>query len=214
MLRPVAAAFDPELLERARRTLARRDPVLRALIRRVGPCGLRRRGDPYRALLRSVLYQQLAGAAARAIHARLRARFGGRDPRPGALLAIRDAELRAVGLSRQKIAALRSIAEHFDDGRVDGRALARMDDDAVIACVTQMRGVGLWTAHMLLMFSLGRPDVLPVGDYGIRKGVQALYGLPELPERAELERVASRWRPWRSVASWYVWRYADPGEQD
>jgi DNA-3-methyladenine glycosylase II len=212
MLRPVAAAFDPELLERARRTLARRDPVLRALIRRVGPCGLRRRGDPYRALLRSVLYQQLAGAAARAIHARLR--FGGRDPRPGALLAIRDAELRAVGLSRQKIAALRSIAEHFDDGRVDGRALARMDDDAVIACVTQMRGVGLWTAHMLLMFSLGRPDVLPVGDYGIRKGVQALYGLPELPERAELERVASRWRPWRSVASWYVWRYADPGEQD
>jgi DNA-3-methyladenine glycosylase II len=210
MLRPVAAAFDPELLERARRTLARRDPVLRALIRRVGPCGLRRRGDPYRALLRSVLYQQLAGAAARAIHARLRARFGGRDPRPGALLAIRDAELRAVGLSRQKIAALRSIAEHFDDGRVDGRALARMDDDAVIACVTQMRGVGLWTAHMLLMFSLGRPDVLPVGDYGIRKGVQALYGLPELPERAELERVASRWRPWRSVASWYVWRYADP----
>jgi DNA-3-methyladenine glycosylase II len=210
----VAAGFDVETLERARRNLARRDPVLRPLIRRVGPCGLRRRGDPYRALLRSVLYQQLAGAAAAAIHARLRARFDGRDPRPGALLAACDAELRAVGLSRQKIAALRSIAEHFDDGRVSGRRLARMDDDAVVECVTQIRGVGVWTAHMLLMFSLGRPDVLPVGDYGIRKGVQSLYGLRELPRPAELERMAERWRPWRSVASWYVWRHADPDEKD
>jgi 3-methyladenine DNA glycosylase/8-oxoguanine DNA glycosylase len=210
----VAAAFDLETLERACRVLARRDPVLRPLIRRVGPCGLRRRGDPYRALLRSVLYQQLAGAAAAAIHARLRARFDGRDPRPGALLAAHDAELRAVGLSRQKIAALRSIAQHFDDGRVSGRRLARMDDDTVVECVTQIRGVGVWTAHMLLMFSLGRPDVLPVGDYGIRKGVQSLYGLRDLPGRAELEGVAERWRPWRSVASWYVWRHADPDEKD
>jgi DNA-3-methyladenine glycosylase II len=84
-----------------------------------------------------------------------------------------------------------------------------MGDDEVIECVTQIRGVGVWTAHMLLMFSLGRPDVLPVGDYGIRKGVQNLYGLRELPGRAELERVGERWRPWRSVASWYVWRHAD-----
>jgi len=205
----VAAFPDGETLERARRSLARRDPVLRPLIRRVGPCGLRRRGDPYGALVRSVLYQQLAGAAAAAIHARLRARFGGRDPRPAALLAARDAELRAIGLSRQKIAALRSIAEHFDDGRVSGRRLARMVDDQVIECVTQIRGVGVWTAHMLLMFSLGRPDVLPVGDYGIRKGVQSLYGLRALPGRAELERVGERWRPWRSVASWYVWRHAE-----
>jgi DNA-3-methyladenine glycosylase II len=210
----MANSLDGESLERARRSLARRDPVLRPLIRRVGSCGLRRRGDPYGALVRSVLYQQLAGAAAAAIHARLRARFGGRDPRPGALLAARDAELRAIGLSRQKIAALRSIAEHFDDGRVSGRRLARMGDEEVIECVTQIRGVGVWTAHMLLMFSLGRPDVLPVGDYGIRKGVQNLYGLRELPGRAELERVGERWRPWRSVASWYVWRHADPDEQD
>jgi DNA-3-methyladenine glycosylase II len=203
----MAGPFDGETLDRARRSLARRDPVLRPLIRRVGPCGLRRRGDPYGALVRSVLYQQLAGAAAAAIHARLRARFGGRDPRPEALLAARDAELRAVGLSRQKIAALRSIAAAFDGGAVSARRLGRMDDDAVIECVTQIRGVGVWTAHMLLMFSLGRPDVLPVGDYGIRKGVQSLYGLRELPARAELERVAERWRPWRSVASWYVWRH-------
>jgi DNA-3-methyladenine glycosylase II len=197
------------MLARARRTLPRRDPVLAPLVRSVGPCGLRATGDPYRALLRSILFQQLAGAAARAIEARLLAHFGGRYPRPEALRDARDVDLRGVGLSRQKIAAFRSAATHFSDGSVRARSLFHLSDEEVVDSVTQIRGVGVWTAHMLLMFSLGRPDVLPVGDYGIRKGAQVLYDLDELPGPRELEQIGERWRPWRSVASWYVWRYAD-----
>jgi 3-methyladenine DNA glycosylase/8-oxoguanine DNA glycosylase len=183
--------------------------VLAPLIRSVGPCGLRATGDPYRALLRSILFQQLAGAAARAIEARLLAHFSGRYPRPEALRVARDADLRSLGLSRQKIAAFRSVASHFSDGSVRARRLFQLSDEEVVGSVTQIRGVGVWTAHMLLMFSLGRPDVLPVGDYGIRKGAQLLYALDELPGTSELERIGERWRPWRSVASWYVWRYAE-----
>ncbi len=209
------ARLDAALLEKARRSLRRRDPALGGVIRRVGACRLRPRGDPYGSLVRSVLFQQLAGAAARAIDARLRGRYGGRYPRPAALLAARDAELRAVGLSRQKIAALRDIARAFEEGRVTSRRLPRLDDPAVIEAVTAIHGVGEWTAHMLLMFGLGRPDVLPVGDYGVRKAGQMLYGLPHLPGRGELEALAQPWRPYRSVASWYLWRAAEvrpPGD--
>jgi DNA-3-methyladenine glycosylase II len=189
--------------------LARRDPVLGAVIRRVGPCGLGRRGDPYRYLVRSVLYQQITGHAARAIEGRLRAGFGGRIPAPARLRAAHPARLRAAGLSRQKVASVRAIAAAFDDGLLEGRRLARLDDAAVIEAVTVLPGVGEWTVHMMLLFSLGRPDVLPVGDYGVRKGVQALYGLDALPGRRELEALAERWRPWRSVATWYLWRSQD-----
>jgi 3-methyladenine DNA glycosylase/8-oxoguanine DNA glycosylase len=198
--------LDPELLERACRSLRRRDRRLGAVIRRVGACDLRPQGDPYRSLLRSVVYQQLAGAAAAAIAGRLRRHFGGRYPRPERLLAARDAELRAVGLSRQKIATLRAVAGAFADGTLSSRRLRRMDDDAVVEAVTRIKGIGEWTAHMLLMFSLGSPDVLPVGDYGVRKGAMQLYELSELPGRSDLEALAEPWRPYRSVASWYLWR--------
>jgi DNA-3-methyladenine glycosylase II len=194
---------------RARRALMRRDPKLAAVIRRVGPCSLEHRGDPYRMLLRSVIYQQLAGAAARTIDPRLRAPWRGRYPMPEVLLAAPDRQLRAAGLSRQKIKAVRSVAEAFAARDVTNRALRAMDDDAVIAAVTQIHGIGEWTAHMLLMFSLGRPDVLPVGDYGIRKGAMQLYGLRELPKPKQLEALAEPWRPYRSIASWYLWRVAD-----
>ena len=133
----------------------RRDPRLAAVIRRVGPCSMEHRGDPYRMLLRSVIYQQLAGAAARTIDGRLRAPWRGRYPRPELLLAAPDAQLRAAGLSRQKIEAVRSVAEAFAARDVTNRALRAMDDDAVVAAVTQIHGIGEWTAHMLLMFSLG-----------------------------------------------------------
>jgi DNA-3-methyladenine glycosylase II len=199
--------LDAELLEKARRSLRRRDPRLGAVIASVGPCRLRPSGDPYRALIRSVIYQQLAGAAANAIAGRLRGRFGGRFPRPERLLAAPAAELRAVGLSRQKAATLRAVAASFADGSLSSRRLRRMDDAGVVEAVTQIKGIGEWTAQMLLIFSLGRPDVLPVGDYGVRKGVMKLYGLPALPARAELEAVAEPWRPYRSVASWYLWRH-------
>ncbi len=178
-------------------------------MRRVGPCRFDSRGDPYRGLIRSVIYQQLAGAAATAIAGRLKARHRGRFPGTRALLAESDLALREVGLSRQKIATLRAIATAFDEGVLGNRALRRLDDDGVVAEVTKLKGIGEWTAHMLLMFSLGRPDVLPVGDYGVRKGAESLYELEDLPSRAELETLAEPWRPYRSVASWYLWRAAD-----
>ena len=202
--------LDLPALERARRHLLRRDPALAPLIRRVGPCGLRPRGDPYRSLLRSVLHQQLAGAAAGAIERRLRARFGGRFPPAARLRETDDATLRGVGLSRQKSATLRAIAAAFADGTLESRRLRRLDDAAVMEAVTALPGIGPWTAHMLLMLSLGRPDVLPVGDYGVRKGAQLVYGLRELPTPRALESLAEPWRPWRSVASWYLWRRVSP----
>jgi len=195
--------------ERARRSLLRRDRRLAGVIRAAGPCGLRPSGNPYAALLQSVIYQQLAGSAASAIDRRFRRGFGGRYPKPAALLAASDASLRAAGLSRQKIAALRAVAQAFDAGELSGRRLYHMPDDAVIEAVTRVRGIGEWTAHMLLMFSLGRPDVLPVGDYGVRKSAMQLYGLEALPKRAELEALAEPWRPYRSVAAWYLWRAID-----
>jgi DNA-3-methyladenine glycosylase II len=198
--------LDEATLDRARRSLLRRDRRLAPVIRDAGACEMLPSGDPYRALMRSVVFQQLAGSAARAIAQRLRARYRGRYPKPADLLATRDAELRNVGLSRQKIAALRAIATAFDSGELSNRRLYRLDDDAVVEAVTQVRGVGEWTAHMLLMFSLGRPDVLPVGDYGVRKGAMRVYGLDDLPRRPELEAIAESWRPYRSVASWYLWR--------
>ena len=206
--------LDAALLARAQRVLCRRDSVLRPLIRQVGPCGLRWRGAPYRYLVRGVLYQQLAGAAASAIEARFKAEFGGRIPGPARLLGAPPERLRAVGLSRQKAAAVRSIAAAFLDGTVSARRLPRMEDEEVIAAVTRIRGVGVWTAHMLLMFSLGRPDVLPVGDYGVRKAARDLYGLASLPKPPELEAIAQRWQPYRSVACWYLWRHAEIGTPD
>jgi DNA-3-methyladenine glycosylase II len=198
--------LDPKSIAVARRSLARRDPRLARLMREVGPCRIELRGDPYRALLRSVLYQQLAGNAARAIERRLCAPYRGRYPKPSDLLSARDAELRAAGLSRQKMAALRAVAEAFDSRALDNRKLRRMDDDAVVEAVTRVHGIGTWTAHMLLMFSLGRPDVLPTGDYGVRKGAMLVYGLRDLPKPKELEAIGEPWRPWRSVGSWYMWR--------
>jgi DNA-3-methyladenine glycosylase II len=171
-------------------------------------------GDPYRQLVRSVIYQQLRGKAAAAIAGRLRARHGGRFPAPARLLASPDAELREVGLSRQKIAALRGVAAAFADGSLDNRRLYRMDDAAVVEAVTRLHGIGEWTAHMLLMFSMGRPDVLPVGDYGVRKGAMSLYRLRELPKPRDLEVLGERWRPWRSVAAWYLWRHTEAATAD
>jgi DNA-3-methyladenine glycosylase II len=202
-------SFDSAELERARRSLARRDPRMRPLIRQVGACRMQLRGDPYRALVRSVLYQQLAGAAAAAIERRLKAGYRGRYPRAEVLAEASDAQLRSAGLSRQKMATVRGVARAFSDGTLSNRRLRRMDDEAVIEAVTQIKGIGEWTAHMLLMFSLGSLDVLPVGDYGVRKGAQQLYGLAEMPKPKELESLGERWRPYRSVASWYLWRQTE-----
>lgn len=210
---PPADRLDAALLARAERALRRRDPVLRPVIRAAGPCALRPRGDPYRFLVRSILQQQVAGAAAAAVERRLRAAFGGRIPAAERLAAAPDATLRGAGLSRQKAAGVRAVAAAFRDGELRARRLARLSDAEVIEAVTRIRGVGVWTAHMLLLTSLGRPDVLPVGDYGVRKAARDLYALPSLPGRAELEALARerRWRPYASVVTWYLWRSTELG---
>ena len=191
----------------ARRALSRADPVLGAVIARAGPCPLRAAGQPYRYLVRSILYQQLAGAAAAAIERRFLELFEGATPRPEVLLATRRDRLRRAGLSRNKVEAVRAVATAVASGELRERQLWYLDDAEVVAQLVRIRGVGEWTAHMLLMSALGRPDVLAVGDYGVRKGAELLYGLEAPPGRRELEALAEPWRPWRSVACWYLWRH-------
>ena len=172
-----------------------RDPVMRDIVERAGPFIIEARGEPYEALLRPVLYQQLAGAAAAAIERRFLALFDDRIPKPPQLAEATDEALRGVGLSRQKASYLRSIAVHFADGTLTNRDLHKSSDDEVIEKVTQIKGVGRWTADMLLMFCLGRPDVLPVGDLGVRNSMMLAYGLDEPPSAAKMEEIASRGGP-------------------
>jgi len=201
--------LTPELLAHGAAHLQRADARLAAVIERVGPCALRLRKGIYNSLFRSVLYQQLAGNAAAAIERRVQAHFGGRVPLPADFLRADAADLRRAGLSRQKLAYLRDLAAHFADGRLRAQRLARMTNEEIVAAVTTVHGIGEWTAHMLLIFSLGRPDVLPVGDYGVRKGMQQLYRLRDLPKPHTMERIATPWRPYRSIAAWYLWRSID-----
>lgn len=193
----------------ARRHLMKSEPVMRDLVRRVGPYAIEVRGAPYQSLLRAILYQQLAGPAAAAIERRFLAMFAGRIPRPAELAPLSDEALRTAGISRQKARYMRSIAEHFDSGQLSDRKLLRMPDEDVIDAVTQIKGVGRWTADMLLMFCLGRPDVLPVGDLGIQNAMKLAYGLDAPPKPAEMEAIAEAWRPYRSAGSWYLWRRSD-----
>jgi DNA-3-methyladenine glycosylase II len=193
----------------ARRHLSRRDPVMRDITKRVGPLEIEARGQPYQSLLRAILYQQLAGPAAAAIERRLLATFGNQIPTPSQLSALPDEGFRAAGVSRQKMGYMRSLAAEFDTGRLKDAAIVRASDDDVIAMVTEVKGVGRWTADMLLMFCLGRPDVLPVGDLGIRASMKAAYGLSDLPPPEVMEHIAEPWRPYRSAGSWYLWRRSE-----
>lgn len=205
-MRRRALPYDAEA---ARKHLLRADPVMRDIVKRVGPLEIEVRGKPYEALLRSILYQQLAGPAAAAIERRFLALFDGRIPAPAQLAVMTDEALRAAGVSRQKASYFRSIGEHFNGGALADRKLLRASDDDVIEAVTQIHGVGRWTADMLLMFCLGRPDVLPVGDLGIQNGMKLAYGLKAMPKPAEMAGIAEPWRPYRSAASWYLWRQVD-----
>ncbi|MEJ7788869.1 MAG: DNA-3-methyladenine glycosylase [Thermoleophilaceae bacterium] len=190
------------------------DPVMGALVKAHGPLDVeeRRRGRPaeaYGALLRSIVGQQLSTKAAATIYGRLAALFDDAAPTPGALLAVDPDELRAVGLSRNKASYLRSLAEHVISGELELNRLTDLPDEEVAAQLTAVKGLGPWTAHMFLIFHLGRPDVLPVGDLGVRRGAQLAYGMKELPTPAELTEMAEPWRPHRSLASLYLWRSLD-----
>jgi DNA-3-methyladenine glycosylase II len=170
---------------------------------------------PFDALAESIAYQQLSGKAAATIFGRVRALYPKRkwlDPEQ--LLATPDETLRAAGLSRAKIAALKDLAAKTMDGTVpSGRALIRMNDDEIIARLTTVRGIGRWTVEMLLLFDLGRPDVWPVDDYGVRKGFAKTFGRRKLPTPKQLIKFGEKWRPFRSVAAWYFWRALDTAEQ-
>ena len=194
--------------------LRKADPVIGELIDRIGPIdaapGHRRGLDDYTALVRSIAGQQLSVKAAQAIYGRLLEFFGGHPPTPRQILdADPDAMRVAAGLSRAKTTFLRSLAEHVLDGSLRLEGLRDLPDDEVIAKLEAVKGIGEWSAHMYLMFQLGRPDVLAVGDLGIRRAVERAYELPDLPAAAELERLAEPWRPYRSLACRYLWESLD-----
>ncbi|HEY4450367.1 MAG TPA: DNA-3-methyladenine glycosylase [Solirubrobacteraceae bacterium] len=192
--------------------LAASDPVLARLIERVGPLPDARDGRPdpsdhYGALVRSIAGQQLSVLAARAIYGRLTARFGGRPPTPQEILDDEPEELRAAaGLSRAKVSYLRSLAEHVISGELELDRMDRLADEDVIAELVAVKGLGLWTAQMFLMFHLERPDVLPTGDLGIRRAIERAYALEALPAPAAMEEIAASWRPHRTLACRYLWR--------
>ena len=183
------------------------DPVLARLIDHHGPYQPRPSSDPWSALVRAILFQQLAGAAASAIQRKWFGFYGDETatPTPEQVLATSDEDFRACGISRQKMSYFRDLALHTTDGRLKLSRLNRMSDDAVIEALTQVKGVGEWTAHMHLMFHLGRPDILPVGDLGVRKGMQVTYGLAEMPTPKQSMEIGAKWTPYRSVGSWYMW---------
>lgn len=187
-----------------------RDPVMRGLIRAAGPCPLKpeRGRSPYESLVRSVAHQQLTGKAANTILGRFFALYGdGRYPEPAELLDTPVAALRRAGFSAAKAASLHDIAARALDGTIPSRrALARLSDEAIVERLTAARGVGRWTVEMLLIFTLARPDVLPVDDYGVRNGFRLAYGWADLPKPRELAGFGERWAPHRSAAAWYLWR--------
>jgi DNA-3-methyladenine glycosylase II len=189
--------------------LKQSDPVLSGIIDRVGDYGIEFRDPDFETLVKSIVYQQLSGRVASVIFGRVVKAAGGKLT-PENILKLRPGRMRALGLSGQKTAYIRDLARHTRDGRVDFKELPDLPDEAVIERLTEVKGVGEWTAHMFLIFALRRTDVLPSGDLGIRAAIRQAYGLAELPEPAEIETLAARWRPYCTVASWYLWRSLEP----
>ncbi len=196
--------------------LLRKDPRFAKLIKKHGPPDLTRyhgKIGVFEALLRAIIYQQLSGNAARAIHQRILALFPPGTPSPKAMLKIRTQKLRAAGLSAQKIGYVRDLAEKYLDGTINEKQFPKMTSEEIIEHLVQVKGIGTWTAHMLLIFTLQRPDILPTGDLGIRKGFQIVYKLRTLPDHKKMEALARPWRQSASAASWYLWRVADDAKR-
>lgn len=194
--------------------LRRADPVLAAIIDRVGPYRLevKRTGTHYDALVRSIVFQQLSGRAAATIHRRFLDLYPGRRAHAELVLETADERLRGAGLSRQKIGYLRDLSARVADRSLPLAHLGRLPDEAIIEHLTQVKGIGRWTAQMFLMFRLGRPDVLPELDLGVQNAIRKAYGLKARPGPQEVLRIGSAWRPYASVASWYLWRSLENGD--
>lgn len=188
----------------------KRHPVFKRLVKKHGAPTVAHRGSAFQSLARSIVYQQVSGKAAASILKRFRSLFPGkRFPSPDDVRTTPVRKLRSAGLSAQKASYLKDLAEKFADGSVKHRALARMTNEDIVEHLTQVKGVGVWTVHMFLIFTLGRPDVLPTGDLGIRKGFQIVFKLKRLPDHDAMEKLAHPWREHASLASWYLWRVAD-----
>jgi DNA-3-methyladenine glycosylase II len=196
-------------LEKAERSLSRRDQKLRGVIKRHGPCRIRPHNRYFETLVRAVISQQLSTKAADTICARFKALYSpDRFPKPERILETPSETLRATGMSNGKVSFVKDIAAKMQDGALKFNRMAKMSDDEVITMLTQVKGIGVWTAHMFLIFSLGRMDVLPVGDLGIRRAIERLYEFDHLPTAEEIEHIADDrgWRPYCSIASWFLWR--------
>jgi DNA-3-methyladenine glycosylase II len=192
-------------MEEAIQHLRRSDPILSEIIDRVGAYAIQFRDPDFETLVKSIVYQQLSGRVASVIFERLRKGVKG-SITPESILKLRPARMRTFGLSTAKTAYIRDLARHTRDGNVVFDALGALTDAEIIERLTEVKGIGVWTVQMFLMFALRRPDVLPVGDLGIRNAMRVAYGLSDLPKPAEMETIASKWRPYCTVASWYLWR--------
>jgi DNA-3-methyladenine glycosylase II len=190
------------------RHLKKSDPILAAIIERIGPCRMEFGPPEFHSLAEAIVYQQLHGKAAVTIFKRFTALAG--DPlTPQGILKLSDAQMRSVGLSKQKSSYLKDMAERTARGELDFSRLHEMADDEVIKHLTQVKGVGVWTAHMFLMFTLQRPNILPTGDYGIQAAMKKHYKKHKMPKPEQMEKIARVWEPYRSVACWYLWKSMD-----
>ena len=189
--------------------LRQSDPILSEIIDRVGEYRIEFRAPDFETLVKSIVYQQLSGRVANVIFGRLAKAAGGKVT-PGNILKLRPSRMRALGLSAQKTAYIRDLARHTRDGAVIFEELVDLSDGEVIERLTKVKGIGVWTVHMFLIFALRRTDVLPTGDLGVRNAIRKAYGLAQLPQPAEMETLAARWRPYCTVASWYLWRSLEP----
>lgn len=186
-------------------TFLKQDPNLAKIIEYVGSYQIKKRNNHFAILVESIISQQLASGAAEAIFRRFKKLYPN-FPKPSQILKTKDTRLRSVGLSKMKIVYLKDLAKKIEDGHLEIKSLSKMPDDKIIEELTQVKGIGVWTAQMFLIFSCGRFDVLPTGDLGLRKGVQMAFSLPELPTPKQVEEIGSRWKPYRSVATWYLWK--------
>lgn len=205
--------MSPEEYARATRLIARRDPVIRELVRRYGACGMAaaQKADHFTALVQAITSQQLSTKAARTIFTRVVALHDGAGVTPHGFSTISDEALRAAGLSRQKITYVRDLSAKVIDGTLPLASLDPLDDEAIVDAITKVKGLGRWSAEMFLMFRLHRPDVMPVDDLGIVKAIQKQYRLRKRPNADRMRTIAETWRPYRSVACWYLWRSLENG---
>ncbi len=214
MPRPIESLSNPKVFKRGYDHVRKRDPLLAKVLEKHGPLEFRAEGDLFEALVESILSQQLASPAATSIIRKVRAIYPGGRLEAGAVYRTPTRKLRAAGVSPQKLTYLKDLSRRVSRGSIDLESLREMEDEEIIRILDEVKGIGPWTVQMLLIFTLGRTDVFPLDDLGVKKGVQSVYSLAERPKKVEMERIAESWHPYRTVASLYLWRHKDTGRGD